>query len=611
MIRTHSVRLMAAALLLCLGVPAQQPSYLTAREPNTDWALSSVAGNVMFDLPGIANDYILSGGGQFVELPDGTARLTGRILSVRGIYAAFLVDLRFSGRVDPGQPNHPPGNSPVLELLPHAYAPSGPVDPGLFRYYTQGSGFLRGVRDLEGSLVALQLTGGALQVGLGANNRNATLGAQATFTVQVLQQPTWPWGPTSTGTLRADLVADRQLATTHVMVNGNHSPLPSDRGLVLPGVATDYFFVPHGGFTEFTDGHAELQGTLARISQLDDRWQVQLNLNGRLDPGQPGHPPTGSPVLGLLPSSYLAQGGPIDPSLFHYYTQVSGTLTGAGPNAGGAIQLSGITPFQVGGGANQANHYVGFHCTLQAQVLTQPTARTLVITGPAQLHGLTGTFPVLPFPSETPGPALTLSTLTDQGIVITGDNLAWVDLIVFDNAWLRSSLPLEWHRGWFRVIDNQHLEIHPPPGLAPGSYQAQINNPAFWIRSSPIQLVAPTSPTLVAEHEVRLPGTQHVRVHHGGMPGPALCAVGLSSDLLPSATPGVVSLAIGNQFQSLQVVPGSFAHDPLTGIASLDLGPIPAVFAGTTLHFQAVVLDLGNLVLPLPATTTRSTTYRL
>jgi len=52
----------------------------------------------------------------------------------------------------------------------------------------------------------------------------------------------------------------------------------------------------------------------------------------------------------------------------------------------------------------------------------------------------------------------------------------------------------------------------------------------------------------------------------------------------------------------LTIIPGSFLHDPATGIAQFDLGPLPPWFTGFTWHFQAVTVDLTTPMLPLPAT---------
>ncbi len=601
MTRTLACRGLALAAVLLAGIaPAQSPSYRTARQPQADPALSAQAAGVLFHIPGIGTDFVLSGGGQFVELPNGSARLTGRILSASVIYDAFLVDLVFGGRVDPGNAGHPPAGAPVLGLLPGAYAPSGPVDPATFRYYTTASGTLTGVRNLEGARVALQLQNGAVQVGAGASNRNGLLGASATFTVQVLQQPAFPFGAVSTAAFHCDLLADRALDLTHVQVDPSHSALPSDRGLVLPGVG-DYVFVPAGRMTEHTDGHAEIHGTVASLQALDDAWQLDLVLQGRVDAGQAGHPPAGAPSLGLLATAYVAQGGPIDPTHWHYYQTVTGTLTGTRANAGGVIALLQNGPLQVGAGANQANTYFGIFGALVATVQSQPTGRTVNVTGTAQLHGLTGTFPVLPFPQlNAPGAHPTLPTVTDAGIVLTGNNLAWIEQVQFGPDLIASTDPANWANGYFRVLDNQRIEVHPRQGRAPGTYSVGVINPAVLIGWVPVDLVTPASAVLRSERLIPVGRDQHLLIHRGGGSGPVLTALAYSTDLLPSVVPGVVSLGIGNQLQSLGVLPGTFPHDPTTGVARVTLGPIPPALLGLRLHFQAALAELVALTTPLP-----------
>ncbi|HNM45615.1 MAG TPA: hypothetical protein PKH51_01210, partial [Candidatus Sumerlaeota bacterium] len=111
---------------------------------------------MMLSIPGVFTDFVLAGGGQFVQLPDGTARLTGRVFSDSSIYSAFLLDVVFTGRTDPGDPGYPPVGAPDLALDPSAYAPVGPVDSGSFVYYSQATGTFTGVRNLDGAV--LQVT---------------------------------------------------------------------------------------------------------------------------------------------------------------------------------------------------------------------------------------------------------------------------------------------------------------------------------------------------------------------------------------------------------------------------------------------------------------------
>ncbi|MBM4061924.1 MAG: hypothetical protein FJ265_12635 [Planctomycetes bacterium] len=598
-----------AALTLLPPLAAQSPIYRAARQPIADPAVAALPGGVMLSIPGLLTDFTLAGGGQFVELPNGEARLTGRVLSDASIYSAFLVDVLFTGRVAPGHPSYPPAGAPDLQLLPSAYAPAGPVDPNQFVYFTAATGTLTGVRNLDGAVLAITLATPPAQLGPGANNRNTALGLAANLQVAIVQQNYFGTvGPLSTASLWLDLPPHRTLDTTHPQVDSTRSALPFGRAMVLPGVADDYVFVPAGDFTEYADGHAELAGTLARPSQLDDRWDVALQFQNRVDPGQPGCPPAGSPVLQMLPGAYVQNGGTMDPGHWRYYRTATGTLTGQGLNAGGSIALAETVATQVGGAANQTNTYCGFYGAFAPTLLAQPAGRTIAIAGPVELFGLTATFPVLPFPVLTP-PAVpyTLDTLTDQGVVIEGDNLAWTDYVGVDWDLVGGRSAAQWFGGWFAVLDNQHLELHPRPGAVPGVHQLSIFNPAVRSNTQPITLTAPAAPRLISEAAVPAWTVQHLLVHSGPLTGPGLSAIALSDSLLPTTFPGLANLGIGNGGNDLFVFPGTFPHDPLTGIARCDLF-VPAGFA-TLLHFQAVVLDLGNLVLPLPATNVWSVAY--
>lgn len=329
---------LVAGLLPVLA--AQQPTYHAVRSSLADPALTSQTGQVLLSIPGLFQDFLISGGGQFVELPDGTARLTGRVFSDSSIYSALLFDIHLTGKTSTA-----PSGYPVLGLLPAAYVPQGTLDPATYTYYTGGTGTLTGVRNLDGLVLDVALTGAA-QVGDGANNRNGVLGLAADLAVTVSQQPFGgPIGTVSTAHVTVDLPLHHTDDTTHPQQDPTRSTL-IDHAMKLPGVADDYLFIPAGHFTEYEDGHAELTGRLARLGQLDDAWDLTLQMTQRLDPGEANYPPVGSPVLQMLPSAYVANGGTIDPDHWHYYQSAVGTLTGLGLNAGGQIDLTNAGALQ-------------------------------------------------------------------------------------------------------------------------------------------------------------------------------------------------------------------------------------------------------------------------
>jgi hypothetical protein len=586
----------AALLALVVALPAQT-TWRQVHQPTSDSAVSNVPGGVMLSVPGVFTDFTRAGGGQFVQLPNGTARLTGRVFSDSSIYSAFLVDITFTGAT-----TTPPVGAPDLQLFTAAYAPTGSVDPNGFVYYSGATGTLTGVRNLDGAVLSLTAASFA-QVGNGANNRNTNDGLLAHFTATVVQQPLFG---TITPTGTVDLACDFRPATiedtTHPQPDPLRTNLAAGRAMVLPGVANDYVFVPAADFTEFPDGHAELTGTLARLAQLDDSWDVSLLLQNRVTPGEPNHPPAGSPVLQMLPSAYVANGGTLDPAHWHYYTTVTGTLTGNGLNAGGSITLAAANATQVGGGANQTNTYFGFYGAFVPTLVTQPTGRTLVLTGNAELFGLTAVFPVLPFPTLVVPPTMpSLPTLTDQGLLLQGDNLAWIELMACNWDLAGKGDATRWHSGYFKVIDNQHVEFHPRPGQAAGVYNVFGYNPAVPTNTIQVQLVAPTVPKFYAEPTVASFYSLHGMLHSGSS-NPAVSLVTLSSTFAPSVAPGIASLDIGNAFADLTIDPNVYAHDPVTGIAIANYGPIPPALSGLTLWFQGVTIDLVSGSFPLPAT---------
>lgn len=562
--------------------------------------------STFLSIPGAFTDLVRSGGGQFVELPNGTARLTCRVFSQSNLYVAFLVDIELSGKVIPVDPGYPPANMPDERLYGSAYDPIGPIDPSTFTYYTSATGTLTGVRNMAGTVLTLAATE-PVQIGSGANNTNEHYGLFGEFAVTVAQGSLSPSGP---ATLSLDFETMSSESTTHPQPYDGLSNLPEGRAMVLPGVADDYVFVPAADFREFDDGTATVLGSLKRLADPSDTWELAVSWSGRVDPGEASYPPVGSPVQQLLPLAYLTNGGLIDPNHWHYYTAATATLTGTGLNAGGELSLTPSVATQVGGGANNTNSYYGFYGAFAVNVVNQPSARTLAPAGDVELFALTAVFPVLPFPSLTP-PATTpvLPTLTDAGVVLEGDNLYWTELAAFDFDLMGKGSADNWFNGYFRVLDNQHVEVHPRPVKSVGTHNVLVYNPAIQSNAVQVDLVAPTVPTLVAEPTVGQFGVVHCRVHHGTITGPALTMMTLSNTQLPSVYPGLASLTIGNNFTDLLLDYTLYSHDA-DGIASANYGPVTSQLLGLTFYFQGLILDIGAQTVPLPPTNDWTTVFQ-
>lgn len=173
-----------------------------------DPAWGGGGGGHAFTLPGIAGDLVFEPGASFVPHADGSATLSGRL--VRKSDPAKRLDalVTLTGRIDPGDADHPPAGSPKLELDDDAYVENGgPIDTGTWHYYEVTDGLLTGLDAWQGALIHISRMGPAFQVGLGASGKNTAYGASGWLDVQVLQQPASgsPLVPSGHGDINIDL----------------------------------------------------------------------------------------------------------------------------------------------------------------------------------------------------------------------------------------------------------------------------------------------------------------------------------------------------------------------------------------------------------------------
>lgn len=607
----HFRSLPAAAAAITLSFAAghaQGPVYAAARGALPD-SYAALPGSAMLVIPGVGGDFVLESDGCLEQRADGTARLTALVNWNLAIDREFFVDLTFSGRIAPGNPNHPPAGSPVLQLQSNAYAPTGPVDPSAFTYYTSVTGTLRGMRAYSGAVLTVT-SPGAAQRGSGANNRNANDGMFVALDVTVVSQPNFgSMVVTGPAELRVDLRQDLNQCATHI------DPDSLGNGAVrtcaaLPGAATDYLFIPVGGFTEFADGHAELNGVLRRPMDLADRWALSLVFTSRLDPGAAGHPPVGRPLQQLAAAAYVPGGGTIDPAVWRYYQFATGTLTGEGLNAGGSIALTENGAFQVGLGAGQGNQFFGLQGFCLAQVGQQPTNRTVTLTGPLSLNVNLGAVCILPPPVLPPNTVNVLPSVSDQPAVFTGQDLAWTESIAIGFNIIASQNPADWYRGYFTIFDNSRIEFHPPQALAPNTYDTRLLTRPGASNLALTTLTPPAAPVVRSEREITQGRFQHWVIHQGNLSGTVLSFLALSGSANPSVIPGTISLGIGDQFQSLLTFSDTFFHDPVTGAVTVRLGPMPAM-VGMRLYCQAALVEASNPnLLPIRTSDVWFTDYR-
>ena len=147
----------------------------------------------------------------------------------------------------------------------------------------------------------------------------------------------------------------------------------------LPDIADTprFLWVSPGSFVENNDGTAKLTGVIYSKNVPNNQFIVDVTFSGRVNPGDAGYPPTGSPMKELNPAEYVENGGTIDTSTWHYYLNLNGTLTGAGGYAGALITIvpkAGAPVYQVGQGASGQDLNFGASCWVEPTIVTEPTA---------------------------------------------------------------------------------------------------------------------------------------------------------------------------------------------------------------------------------------------
>jgi len=147
-------------------------------------------------LPGISKKLIFQPPAQWLEFPDGTARLVGTAVDRYNSRKVFDVVVELTGRT-----STPPAGSPDLGLDPGAYVSGGgAVDPATWIYYESFAGTLVGREQYEGAVVEFSGSSPAWQNGIGANGTNAHFGASSTFDWDVVEHPTSSSALPETGT---------------------------------------------------------------------------------------------------------------------------------------------------------------------------------------------------------------------------------------------------------------------------------------------------------------------------------------------------------------------------------------------------------------------------
>ncbi|MEM7205940.1 MAG: serine hydrolase [Planctomycetota bacterium] len=221
-------------------------------------------------------------------------------------------------------------------------------------------------------------------------------------------------------------------------------------------------------------------------------------------------------------------------------------------------------------------------------------------------HDLWPTVGLWSFPRS---PALTrvvvnqLPRVTHAAFEIQGERLDQVGVVQFGSRQIATTDPANWATGYFTRVSATQIDVHPPQGLPPGTYPVTVTD-AAQVTSNPIDVTvaATLAPVVRAQPLPTAPFAVFATLDPALSPA-TVALLTLSDSMVPSVAPGVVSLGLGNAFQSLWLWPVGVGFGR-TGVATWTMPRLPA---GTTVHLQVAQADPA-LPNPFPLSTSDVTT---
>ena len=216
-------------------------------------------------------------------------------------------------------------------------------------------------------------------------------------------------------------------------------------------------------------------------------------------------------------------------------------------------------------------------------------------------------FPTYGLPSFPRRPELTgfsggpINNVGNTPYLLQGERLNLTTSVQCGLSTITSQSPTTWQDGYFLILSPTTIALYLPQGLLPGSYTVRASNAQG--SSSTLSLPVVTNTSFQLGTPIRVDSNQSFEViaSRGALSANAFCVFGISTSNLPSVSPGIVSLGIGNQFSFLLTSPLT-GFDPSTRAATFVVPPMPFPLA----YFQAAALD-GNSPnpFPLPVTNVR------
>lgn len=181
-----------------------------------------------------------------------------------------------------------------------------------------------------------------------------------------------------------------------------------------------------------------------------------------------------------------------------------------------------------------------------------------------------------------------LPHVTNQAFQIQGERLSQIATVRFGSQNINSIDPADWATGYFTRISATRIDVHPPQGLPPATYQVTVTD-AQQVTSNAIGVTLVSSPQPVVRAPLNPPAA--FTVYATLDPALSVNTVALlafSTSNTPTAFPYIVSFGLGNGGQSLGLWPTAVSFGRV-GVASW---PLPQLPRGLQVFFQVAQADL-------------------
>ncbi|MCB9916369.1 MAG: hypothetical protein H6828_14670 [Planctomycetes bacterium] len=331
-----------------------------------------------------AQELTFTAGGRFEQFADGTARLSGLLARVGEREACYRLELSLACARTPGETGYPPVGSPRGDrALRH-----GRYAGDTWCYYESCSGTLVGIGELAGARVRLDRRGAAFQARPGRGRRRALEpGARCALELVTTHDPADEAQrlPALGGGELCVALGREQVHYATLAPRREDGARPDLAVLALAGLGDDFTITAGGALCEQPDGSARFSAVLARAGRPEERLIAELEFDAPCGGRNTGRALGFDAHLGLATERYVDHGGPVDPSAWHAYGALRGTLRGLDALDGLVYELEGgATPLQVGYGAGDAYLAYGAWSELRA---TRTQAPPTVFEFPEHAEG--------------------------------------------------------------------------------------------------------------------------------------------------------------------------------------------------------------------------------